>query len=181
MSLPLSHALIPVAGALAFAKKPLPWKLIFCASLAAAAPDLDAFATPLFGVAKNSLFGHRGWRHSLFTALIVGVFAAVGHRRFRLPATTVAIVIGTAMASHGLLDMMTDSGQPVAYLWPLSSQRLFADWRPFPGTAANFSYSTPAILKRLETEARDLVLPLFLAATLIRLCRLGDRNVAVKS
>ena len=177
MSLPVTHALIPLASAFAFAKRPVPWKLVFVASLAAAAPDLDALAHPLFGVAKESLYSHRGWTHSLFTALAVGCLAALCHRQFRLPALTVAVVVATAMASHGLLDMMTDSGKPVAYLWPLSSQRLFADWRPLPGTVRQFSYTLPAILNRVGAEMQ-LIFSILVGASAIRMARLGYTKAA---
>jgi len=36
------------------------------------------------------------------------------------------------MASHGLLDTLTDGGLGVALLWPFSNTRYFAPWRPIP-------------------------------------------------
>jgi inner membrane protein len=39
--------------------------------------------------------------------------------------------VGVAL-SHGLLDTLTDGGLGVALLWPYSTQRFFAPWRPIP-------------------------------------------------
>jgi inner membrane protein len=36
------------------------------------------------------------------------------------------------MASHGLLDTLTDGGLGIALLWPFSNARYFATWRPIP-------------------------------------------------
>jgi len=42
MPLTTTHALVPVAIAIAAGKTPIRWKLVLAAALAAAAPDLDA-------------------------------------------------------------------------------------------------------------------------------------------
>jgi hypothetical protein len=40
------------------------------------APDLDVLMHPLFGVARESIYGHRGFSHSLLMAIVVGALAA---------------------------------------------------------------------------------------------------------
>ncbi len=42
------------------------------------------------------------------------------------------VVAGLVIASHGALDMLTDGGSGIAWLWPFSDARLFAPWRPLP-------------------------------------------------
>jgi inner membrane protein len=105
-------------------------------------PDLDVIGFTL-GVPYGSPIGHRGASHSLAVAVFAGLAAAAVtyascaravpeatrrlHRAVRL-GTYVACVV----ASHGLLDSMTDGGKGVALLWPFTDQRFFLGWRPIP-------------------------------------------------
>jgi inner membrane protein len=173
MPLSLTHALVPIAGAIAFSPRPVPWRLILVAAGAAIAPDIDSLAHRLLGVADSSIYSHRGMAHSLFLALAVGALIAVFHRSLRVRYLTAAIVIAAAGASHGLLDMMTDSGRPVAYLWPLSSTRLFADWRPIHSIGLQRNHFVALSIIRLASELRQVIAPMILAAVAIRITREG--------
>jgi inner membrane protein len=75
------------------------------------------------------------------------------------------------MASHGILDMMTDSGRPVAYLWPLSSVRLFADWRPIHSWPVTWHNFVGQLLARQQSELWQIIIPMFVLAALVRLSR----------
>ena len=171
MSLTLTHAFVPISAAIAIARRPVAWRLLAAAVLVSMAPDLDGLSHPLFGIARDSIYGHRGAAHSLFTALAVGCVAAFCHRALRVRALTAGVAVALAMASHGLIDMMTNSGKPVAYLWPISSIRLFADWRPLPGSGAYASQLWPQIVGRIGPEMVHIVLPLVLAGTAFRVLR----------
>ncbi len=170
MPLPLTHALVPIAAMVAIARAPISGRLMAAAVGAAMAPDLDGLMHPLFGVAVNSIYGHRGFSHSLFIAIMVGVVAAALHRHLKVRPLTAAVVVTSAMASHGLLDMMTNSGRPVAYLWPLTSLRMFADWRPFPGSSPQSYSFIGAEIGRIGPEMVRVVIPLFVVAIAIRCC-----------
>lgn len=39
---------------------------------------------------------------------------------------------GHTLASHGLLDALTDGGLGIALLWPFTNERFFAPWAPIP-------------------------------------------------
>jgi inner membrane protein len=43
-----------------------------------------------------------------------------------------ALGVALVLASHGLLDTLTDGGLGVALLWPFTTRRWFAPWRPLP-------------------------------------------------
>ena len=93
-------------------------------------PDADVLGFR-FGVAYAAPWGHRGATHSLGFALLggaaVGLAArALGSRR----ALATAALAGLVLASHGLLDALTDGGLGCALLWPWSDERFFAPWRP---------------------------------------------------
>ena len=47
-------------------------------------------------------------------------------------AGTGSIVLRAVVASHALLDTLTDGGLGVALLWPFTDARYFAPWRPIP-------------------------------------------------
>lgn len=171
MPLSTTHILLPVAAAIAFSRPLVHWRVVALAAVAAMAPDLDAIANPLFGLQASSIYSHRGFTHSLFVAMGAGLIAAALHRRLGVRPLTAAAVVGGAMASHGLMDMMTDTGLPVAILWPLSSTRLYADWRPIHGGELELSHIATQLAPRLETELWQLVLPMLAVAIAIRGCR----------
>lgn len=181
-----THLLVPLAAAVAFAKRPIPWKLVIIAAIAAAAPDIDGLFKHFLHVPESSVYAHRGALHSLFVALAAGVVAALFHKRLGVRPLTAGVLIAAAMASHGLLDMMTDGGQGVAYLWPLSSLRLFADWRPIHSGAVHAPHLTihsidqfrselwllaSEILARFRSELWQLIIPMFAAALVMRIVR----------
>jgi inner membrane protein len=86
--------------------------------------DLDVIAFA-FGVPYAAPFGHRGASHSLAVALTLGGLIALWRPR-------IGVVAALVLASHGLLDTLTDGGRGVALFWPFSDERLFAPWRPIP-------------------------------------------------
>jgi inner membrane protein len=106
--------------------------------------------------------------HSLFVAVVAGLIAAVLHKRLKVRPLTAGVVIAAAMASHGILDMMTNAGRPVAYLWPLSSVRLYADWRPIQVPSVHLAHLFTQAVVRLHSEFWQLILPMFVAAGAIR-------------
>jgi inner membrane protein len=89
-------------------------------------PDADIAAFAL-GIPYHAPLGHRGASHSLAFALACGLLAGVLGRSRRL-----GLMAGLVVASHGLLDTLTDGGLGAALLWPFDDRRFFAPWRPIP-------------------------------------------------
>ena len=168
MPMTTTHALLPIAVAVAVARRPVPWRLVLVAAVAAAAPDIDGLFKRLLSVPPDSIYSHRGATHSLFAAIIAGLLAAALHRWLRVPALTAGVVIGAAMASHGLLDMMTDGGQGVAYFWPFSPVRYFADWRPIHSTPVHRAHLFHDVSVRLQLELRQLLIPMLIGVIAVR-------------
>lgn len=94
-------------------------------------PDIDVFGFRL-GVDYAAPWGHRGATHSLVFALLVAIAAGFGARRARLPVVRTTMTVGAVVASHPLLDTLTDGGLGCALFWPFSNERFFAPWRPLP-------------------------------------------------
>ena len=102
-----------------------------CWSALSLLPDSDVIGFAL-GVSYGDPWGHRGATHSLAAAVVGGVATGLAARVARRPAIRTAIVATLVLASHGLLDSLTDGGLGAALLWPFSLTRYFAPWQPIP-------------------------------------------------
>ncbi len=106
-------------------RRRLPW----IAAALSVLPDADVLMHAF--VRYSHPFGHRGAFHSLaFYALVTLIVCRSGPARLR--ASRVAPCLFLAMASHSLLDMMTNGGLGIELFWPLSTERWFLPWRPIP-------------------------------------------------
>jgi inner membrane protein len=94
-------------------------------------PDADGLSFKL-GIPYAAPWGHRGATHSLAFALATALAVAGVTRLFKGPAARLGLFALLAVASHPLLDAMTDGGLGVALLWPFSDARYFLPWRPLP-------------------------------------------------
>ena len=94
-------------------------------------PDADVIGFKL-GVRYAGPWGHRGASHSLVAAALVGLACAALARVVRQPPTRAAAFAFVTVASHGLLDALTNGGLGVALLWPFDLTRCFAPWQPIP-------------------------------------------------
>ena len=132
-------------------------------------PDLDVIGFS-FGVRYADPWGHRGATHSLAIAALVGVAGALVARRFGKPPLRTGIMIALVLASHAVLDTMTDGGLGCALFWPLDRTRYFAPWRPIPVAPIGFGFLSPAGLTIAVTE-----LVLFAPLLIVALWRPGRR------
>lgn len=117
-------------------------------SVLALLPDADVLAFA-FHVPYANQFGHRGATHSVVFALAIAALARVV---FRKP-WRVAALISAVVASHPMLDMLTDGGLGCALWWPLSQQRLFWPWRPLPVAPIGLGMLSSRGLRVLALEA----------------------------
>jgi len=129
----ITHAVTGLAAGKLATSKPLPrrfWALsIGCTLL----PDLDGIGLFL-GIPYGHFLGHRGFMHSPFFALLVGLAIPAIYRtesqaltKKRWLATTYFTLL---TASHGILDGLTNGGLGIAFYSPLSNERYFLPWRP---------------------------------------------------
>jgi inner membrane protein len=103
-----------------------------CAILAAL-PDVDLALYLRDHVHTTTAFSHRGFTHSIGAAILCGLVAWAVARAFRARAPSrVALFVTLAVASHGVIDLLSDRGGAVAWLWPLSDARIVSPLRPLP-------------------------------------------------
>ncbi len=117
-------------------------------------PDADVIAFSL-GIPYSAPFGHRGASHSFVAAAAVGVLAGLAARPLGYGFLRAAVFSAAAVASHGLLDSLTDGGLGCALLWPFSTERFFAPWRPIPVAPIGLAFLGPT---GLHVAARELLL-----------------------
>src|SRR5688572_16647381 len=70
-------------------------------------PDADVLAFR-FGIPYHDQFGHRGFSHSLLVAFLFGVAGAIVAKLKRWPVALVGITTAALVASHGLLDTLSE-------------------------------------------------------------------------
>ena len=105
-----------------------------------------------FGIPYGSIFGHRGFSHSILFAILVGVmfarFSKVGRER---PWTVFGFTAFAAI-SHGLLDALTNGGLGVGFFAPFSAERYFfpADWIEVSPIGAGFFSARGLAVLRCE-------------------------------
>jgi len=115
------------------------WRWIIGLAAVSSVADLDLVM--LFTrIPSNTIWGHRGFTHSLLVgALVAGGFALVARRWGARPgrAWTIAFLV---YASHLLLDSMNVGTLGVPWLWPFTDAYYRLPWRPIPSvlTAREF-------------------------------------------
>ena len=129
----ITHSAVAVVTAKVFGPAELPkrfWLLsIFCSII----PDADVF-TFSFGIPYGHFFGHRGFFHSAFFGLLLGVLVVSvffhTEKIFSRRWWFYLIYFSLLSASHGILDAFTNGGLGVALLSPFDATRYFFPWRP---------------------------------------------------
>jgi inner membrane protein len=137
-------------------------------------PDVDVVGFSL-GVRYGDPWGHRGATHSLTLAVAAGLAVGLAARRFGHPFRRTALFASAVLASHGLLDTLTDGGLGCALFWPFDLTRYFAPWRPIPVAPIGPAFLSPYGLIVSATELA-LFAPLLFYA--LRPAKLESRRLA---
>lgn len=114
-------------------------------------PDADVIGFGL-GVRYEDPWGHRGATHSLTFAVALGSALGLAAPLVRRPALRTAVTASLVLASHPLLDTLTNGGLGCALFWPFSLTRYFAPWTPIPVSPIGLAYISPYGLFVAVTE-----------------------------
>lgn len=131
-------------------------------SLLSLLPDADVLGFA-WGVPYGAPWGHRGATHSFAFAAALGVAAGLLAACTRLPPLATAITAALVLASHPLLDILTDGGRGCALFWPFDDTRHFAPVRPIPVAPIGFGFLSQRGLRVALVEL-GLFAPLMLYA-----------------
>ena len=124
----ISHPAVPLALAVALGRDRVPVGLAAVACAASVLPDADAIGFAA-GVPYGHTFGHRGFTHSLFFALLTALVCPAFAARLGAPAPLTFAFVFVSTASHGALDALTTGGMGVAFFSPFSNMRYFFPWQ----------------------------------------------------
>ncbi|MFT3775652.1 MAG: metal-dependent hydrolase [Minicystis sp.] len=176
MASAITHGVVGFAAAVAYAGTPTPRRLWLLAVGCAILPDADVIAFPL-GIPYRSLFGHRGFSHSLLFALLLGVVVtALAFRALRpgsLAFWSRSLFFAAVTASHGALDALTNGGLGVAFFSPLVLKRYFFPFRPIAVSPVNVrAFFGPWAVRILATE----IVWVWVPAMFLVLLALGIRH-----
>lgn len=159
----MTHAIVPLAMAVAAGPKRISPKLALAGAGLAMLPDADVVGFAL-GIEYGDSWGHRGATHAIAFAMMVAGAAALLWREARSGGAFVFLAF--AMASHGLLDALTNGGLGIALLWPLSDARFFAPITPIRVSPIGADFFSARGVVTLVSELRLVWLPcLAVAAT----------------
>jgi inner membrane protein len=129
-------------------------------------PDLDVLAFPL-GIPYGARLGHRGLSHSLLLALVLSLLVALAvSGPLAVSLWWLWLCFFTAMASHTLLDALTDGGLGVALFWPFDDRRYFFPFRPIRVSPIGMAALGRRGLRSLLSEVWWVWIPLGLAVAL---------------
>jgi inner membrane protein len=148
----IGHIAIGLAGARVHAgRRAASGRMMLLLSAVSLAPDLDVIGLRL-GVPYGAPWGHRGATHSLAMAIAAAAALAFLVRRTHpwWPFAPIAVAV---LASHGLLDALTDGGRGVALLLPWTDHRFFFPWRPIPVAPIGARILSPRGLYVMAWEA----------------------------
>ena len=131
MASAFTHAIAGLAIGTAFRRPAQTARFWTLGAVAAAIPDLDVIGYRL-GVPYESVFGHRGFTHSIVFATMLAsvVMFAFDRGEGGTERRRVWLYLFLATASHGVLDAMTTGGGGVAFFAPIVNDRWFFPWRP---------------------------------------------------
>ena len=118
------------------------WSSVASWSALSLLPDADVVGFAL-GVQYGDPWGHRGATHSLTLSVALGLVIGLAGRWLKRPVLRTALTASAVLASHGLLDTMTDGGLGCALLWPFDLTRYFAPWRPIPVAPIGVDFFSP--------------------------------------
>jgi inner membrane protein len=160
-----THALVGLGLGRILTPGRRPWWFWVLTALLPVTPDLDSFSTAAYG---SSIWGHRGFTHSLGFALAVALVAAgLTCRRLRMSFWMLAGLFFVVMASHGLLDALTRGGADIPFFWPLSDAR-YGNWASIPVPDIGFELPDPRRSRAFRAEIFAVWIPtLFLVGAMI--------------
>jgi inner membrane protein len=143
---------------------------ILCAALALL-PDADVVTFRL-GIPYASWCGHRGFSHS-FALAFLAACAAGGLAADWLGLSWLALLgpFFAVIATHSLLDALTNGGCGVALFAPFDSRRYFFPWRPIQVSPIGWGVFSRWGWRALRSELVWVWLPLGAAVCLTLVAR----------
>ncbi len=170
----ITHSVVAVSAGWSanFLNKSLKfWILsIICSSI----PDADVIGYHWLYIPSYHFFGHRGFFHSPFFAAILSLLVvSVFYRKagmFSKQWWKYFLYFFILTASHGILDALTNGGNGIALLSPLTNERYFFPWTPIEVSPLSINrFLSPRGMTVLLSELLWIWLPIILFTIVVRI------------
>ena len=130
----ISHMVVAASAAYGFRSATRSTKFWILSIACSVLPDADVIGYRWLYIPTYEFFGHRGFFHSPFFAALVSIFIVFAFYRQEVNFSKkwwkyffYFFILG---ASHGILDALTNGGNGIALLSPLTNERYFFPWTP---------------------------------------------------
>jgi inner membrane protein len=155
----MTHAVVGLGLGKVYTGRKMPPLFWVLTAMLPMVPDVDVLAFRL-GIPYGAAFGHRGFTHSLSFALFLAALAgALTYKPLAVRRWDLVGFLFVAVASHGLLDALTNGGSGVAFFWPFDSARYFFPWTPIEVSPIGLNFFGPRGLRVLHSEMLWVWLP----------------------
>ena len=148
MASAFAHAVAAAAVGSGLGLSTQQWRLLILGMVWASIPDLDSIGF-WWGIPYEHALGHRGLTHSIPFAVVAswGLVKLGWSGRSLMERRRLWLFFFLTMASHGVLDALTDGGLGVAFFAPFDNERYFFPFRPLvvPPLEPNKFFSLRAI------------------------------------
>lgn len=126
----ITHPAVPIALSVLLPHDTASSALLLAGSVCSIVPDLDVISFE-FGVRYGDMFGHRGFTHSIFFAVLLALFMTlIFFHNARGDHSIIFLFLILSTLSHPVLDAMTNGGLGVGFFAPFSNERYFFSFRP---------------------------------------------------
>jgi len=184
MASAFSHAVAALSIGTCFYRPQTPKRVWAAGALCSIFPDIDVIGFR-FGIPYGNFWGHRGFTHSLlFAVLLAGAAAAIlcRHKNSGIGRFALFGYLFLAMASHGVLDAMTNGGLGVAFFSPFDNQRYFFPWRPIRVSPISLHrFFTSRGYAVLQSELLWIWLPAFAFAAVVLAWKARAADASVRT
>ena len=168
----ITHAIVPLAVAGVVGPSRISPRLALAGAVLAMLPDADVIGFK-FGIEYADTWGHRGATHAVAFALLVAGGVSLVWKEARSFAAF--LFLAFAMASHGLLDTLTDGGLGAALWWPFDNSRIFAPVTPIRVSPIGANFFSSRGVETLLSEIVWVWLPAAALAVLVLALRRARR------
>ncbi|MCD4654703.1 metal-dependent hydrolase [bacterium] len=170
-----THAVVGISSGITADKKTEKVKFLMLSVICSILPDADLLGFKL-GISYGDFLGHRGFVHSIFFAVVLGMFISTFfykvNKRFSKNWWYYTIYFTAVTSSHGILDAFTNGGLGIALLAPFDNRRYFFWATPITVSPLNPKYFfTLHGLKIMLNEVVIVWIPFLLFAAITRWLR----------
>ncbi|OGI41699.1 MAG: hypothetical protein A2140_03620, partial [Candidatus Muproteobacteria bacterium RBG_16_62_13] len=127
-----------------------------------------------FRLGYDHPFGHRGFTHSIFFAVLIELLGLAAARAFGTTRIAAFLFLFVSTVSHGLLDALTNGGLGIAFFAPFDNTRYFLPWQVIevsPITTSRFLSARGWAV--IQSELPWVWLPAITLGMLLLVLRLG--------